>query len=122
MLSSRPTRNEALAWELNDSGEARITIVRQDSWRVRLLSKLFYIPKKRTITLDQVGTEVWNMCNGRTTVGQMIGTLSERYRLNRKEAEVSLLSYLKTLAQKRFIGFMVPGDRMPAAGRRKGRR
>jgi len=113
MLTSRPARNEAVAWEKNDDGEVQIIVTRQNTWKVRLLSKIFYIPRQRKITLDEVGTEVWQMCNGRTTVSQMIEGLSDRYQLNRKEAEVSLLAYLKTLAQKRFVGFLVEGKEGP---------
>lgn len=107
MLSSRPGRNELVKWDRTDNGEVQIRVTRQDNWKIALLSKLFYIPKERKITLDEVGSEVWQMCNGRTTVGQMIEGLSSKYQLNRKEAEVSLLSYLKTLGQKRFIGFAI---------------
>ena len=71
MLNSRPSRNELIQWEKNEDGEARITVTRQENWRVKLLSKIFYIPKQRKITLDEVGTEVWQMCNGRTTVARM---------------------------------------------------
>jgi hypothetical protein len=111
MLASRPARNEALNWEANEDGEVQITIRRQDTWKVRILSKAFYIPKERKITLDEVGTEVWQMCNGRTSVGQMIESLGRKYQLNRKEAEVSLLSYLKTLGEKRFVGFLLEGEK-----------
>ena len=64
MLASRPTRNDSLRWEENDNGEVQVFIERQETWKVRLLSKVFYIPKERKITLDEVGTEVWRMCNG----------------------------------------------------------
>ena len=111
MLNSRPARNEALAWDENDDGEVVIKVERQESLRVRLLSKVFYIPQERKITLDEVGTEVWQMCNGKTSVAQMIERLGKKYQLNRKEAEVSLLSYLKTLGQKRFVGFLIEGDK-----------
>ena len=114
MLSSRPARNELISWAKNDNGEAQITVSRQDTWRVRLLSKVFYIPKERTITLDEVGTEVWQMCNGRTTVAQMIESLGKKYTLDRKEAEISLLSYLKTLGQKRFVGFLIENQTPPS--------
>jgi hypothetical protein len=113
MLASRPARNEALGWNKTDAGEVQITIKRQDTWKVRLLSRIFYIPKERKITLDEVGTEVWQMCNGRTSVAQMIEALSDKYQLNRKEAEVSLLQYLKTLGQKRFVGFLLEGQDGP---------
>ena len=122
MLNSRPARNEAVEWERNDRGEVRITVTRQDTWKIRLLSKLFYIPRKRSITLDEVGTEVWQMCNGRTTVAQMIEALSTAHQLNRKEAEVSLLEYLKTLAQRRFVGFLIDGERSQDRGRASGKR
>ena len=116
MLNSRPARNELLEWEKTDSGEARITVVRQETWKVRMLSRLFYVPRERKITLDEVGSEVWQMCDGRTTVAQMIDTLRGKYKLDRKEAEVSLLSYLKTLGQKRFVGFVLEGEQSTPEG------
>ena len=122
MLSSRPARNEALEWEKTEDGEVQVSVTRQETWRVRLLSKVFYIPKKRKITLDEVGSEVWQMCNGRTTVAQMIEELSGKYQLNRKEAEVSLLAYLKTLAQKRFVGFLIDGEKKTDRGNASGKK
>ena len=120
MLNSRPARNELLKWEKGDNGEAKITVNRQDTWKVRLLSKLFYVPKERKITLDQVGSEVWQMCDGRTTVAEMIDSLRDKYKLDRKEAEVSLLSYLKTLGQKHFVGFVLPGEERSRDGKSRG--
>ena len=119
MLGSRPARNELVTWEKTDSGEAQITVERQNSWKIRLLSKVFYIPKKRTITLDEVGSMVWQMCDGRTAVAQMIEDLRSKYKLDRKEAEVSLLAYLKTLGQKRFIGFVLEGEESPRTNKGK---
>ena len=77
MLNSRPARNELLSWAKSDRGEAQITVARQDTWKVRLLSKVFYVPQERKITLDEVGTEVWQMCDGETTVAQMIESLGK---------------------------------------------
>ena len=48
-----------------------------------------------------------------TRSARMIEELSDKYQLNRKEAEVSLLQYLKTLGQKRFIGFVLESDEKP---------
>jgi hypothetical protein len=111
MLTSRPTRNDSLKWEETEEGEIRIKIKRDNSWKIRFLSKLFYIPKNRKITLDEVGSEVWQLCNGRNSVGDMIEKLSVKYQLNRKEAEISLLQYLKTLGEKRFIGFVMRDEK-----------
>ena len=123
MLDSRPARNDLLEWEKTDDGEVQVKIARQDTWKIRLLSKLFYIPKQRKITLDELGSEVWSMCNGSTTVAQMIEALSAKYQLNRKEAEVSLLTYLKTLGEKRFIGFALePGEKPIKRGAASGKK
>ena len=59
------------------------------------------------MVLDQIGTQVWEMCDGRTTVEAMIRRLSEDHKLNNKEAEISLLAYLKQLGQKNLVGFVV---------------
>lgn len=121
MMNSRPARNDLLKWEKTETGEAQIKVTRQKTWKTRLLSKVFYIPETRTITLDEVGTEVWQMCDGQTSVSTMIEKLRERYKLDRKEAEVSLLSYLKTLGQKSFVGFLVDGETAgPTAGGKSG--
>jgi hypothetical protein len=117
MMDSRPARNDTLEWEKTQTGEAQIKVTRQVTWKTRLLSKVFYIPETRTITLDEVGTEVWQMCDGHTSVAAMIEKLRLQYKLDRKEAEVSLLSYLKTLGQKRFVGFLIDGEKSENSGR-----
>lgn len=117
MMNSRPARNDLLEWSKTESGEVQIKVTRQETWKTRLLSKVFYIPEQRTITLDEVGTEVWQMCDGHTSVTAMIELLRQRYKLDRKEAEVSLLSYLKTLGQKRFVGFLVDGEKPAGKGK-----
>ena len=118
MLNSRPARNDALEWSRNEAEEVVVTLRRADTPKVKLLSKLFWVPEQRTLVLDQIGSQVWDMCDGRTTVQAMIKRLSEVHKLNQKEAEISLLTYLKNLGNKRLVGFLVekqdlPGGRKP---------
>ena len=113
MLNSKPSRNDSLSWEKNDEGETAITLTRGDTKKVRILSKIFWIPEKRTLVLDEIGTQVWEMCDGRTTVSAMIRKLSEAHKLNTKEAEISLLAYLKQLGGKRLVGFVVEKQDLP---------
>ena len=119
MLNSKPTRNDTLEWSKNEEEEVVITLRRAENTRVKLLSKLFWVPEKRTLVLDQIGSQVWDMCDGRTTVQAMIRRLSEAHKLNQKEAEISLLTYLKNLGRKRLVGFIV--DKQDLPGRRKAR-
>ena len=109
-MRSRPVRNQLITWERNEQGEVVITIPRQAGWKVRLLTLLFHIPKKKVISLDEIGSEVWVMCDGKNSVERILRSFGQRHKLNPKEAEVSLLSYLRTLGRKQVIGFAVDTD------------
>ncbi len=119
MFKSKPVRNARIEWEKNDNGEVHVTLTRGDSWKVRTLSKIFWIPKKKTLVLDEIGAQVWDMCDGRTTVEAIIKRLSKSHQLNLKEAEISLLAYLKKLGQKGLIGFAVAKKDLPGSRRRR---
>ena len=113
MLGSKPARNDLLEWKKTEDGEVAVVLKRGDTWKVKFLSKIFWIPESRTIVLDSVGSQVWEMCDGKTTVKAMIQSLSETHKLNLKEAEISLLAYLKQLGQKRLVGFIVEKKDLP---------
>ncbi|MFP4058416.1 MAG: PqqD family protein [Candidatus Brocadiia bacterium] len=106
-LNSVPLRNEAIDVERTDAGHVRVVIPRRQTWWVSLLARVFYVPKARRITLDEVGSFVWDLCDGKHTVRQIIQALCQRYKLHRKEAEVSVVSYLRTLAKKHLVGVAV---------------
>jgi hypothetical protein len=117
-FASLPVRNEALPTRRTDAGEIEITIPRREALWVGLLARVFYVPKSRKIVLDELGTFVWERCDGQTTVRDLIGIFAERYKLGRREAEVSLTEYLRTLAKRGLIGIAVPRD----LGKRRRRR
>ncbi len=118
MFKSKPVRNDGLEWKKTEEEEVAVTLSRdENNWKIKVLSKVFWIPKSRTLVLDRVGSQVWDMCDGRTTVEAMIRRLSESHKLNLKEAEISLLAYLKQLGKKGLLGFVVAKKDLP--GRRK---
>jgi hypothetical protein len=119
MFKSKPVRNNQVEWEKNDKGEIHVTLTRGDSWKVRTLSKIFWIPQQKTLVLDEIGAQVWDMCDGRTTVEAIIKRLSKTHQLNVKEAEISLLAYLKKLGQKGLLGFAVAKNDLPGSKRRR---
>ena len=82
-------------------------IPRRNNWWVELLSKVFYVPNRRTVVLDQIGSFLWQLCDGKNTVEQVITAIRTEYKLERKEAEVSSLTYLKQLTEKGLIGLAV---------------
>jgi hypothetical protein len=118
-LGSIPVRNQAVEVEHTDEGLVRLVIPRREDWWVRVLSRLFYVPTQRKVTLDELGSLVWAKCDGATTVREIIRILARRYKLHRKEAEVSVVAYLRTLAKRRLIAVAVPkdtADRAESAG------
>jgi len=64
----------------------------------------------KKIELDEVGSFVWDMCDGETPVSQMIDALIEAYKLNPKEAEVALLTFVKTLLTKNLASVVIPAE------------
>ncbi len=107
-LASMPIRNPNLKYDREEDGTVRIIIPRKETWWVKALSYMFYIPKRRRIALDELGTFVWDLCDGETTVRALIDKFARKYKLNRKEAEVSMVAYLRQLAKKGLIGIQVP--------------
>lgn len=112
LLASRAILNQSVTWRVSDEEVVQIDIPRRDVWWVKLLSKVFYTPETRSIALDEVGTKVWQMISEGATVNAMIGRLAKDYKLNRREAEASLIVYLRTLAKKNLVGFEVPRSRL----------
>ncbi|MDP6113116.1 MAG: PqqD family protein [Planctomycetota bacterium] len=108
-LTAVPVRNQAVRWEYDEEDdETLIVIPRSDTRWVRLLSKIFYVPESRRVTLDELGSHVWRRCDGETTVRDLIKEFSDRFKLSRKEAELSLITFLKQMARRRLIGLAVP--------------
>jgi len=108
-LDSKPIHNPALTIERGPDGCVTLSAPpRQAPW-ARFLARLLRVADQpRRIRLDELGTTVWDLCDSQTTVRQIITLFAGQYKLNRKEAEVSILQYIRSLAQKGLIGIMLP--------------
>ena len=62
---------------------------------------------KKTFELDEIGKFVWDQCDGKTNVRQIILKLARRYNLNERQAEVSTVAFLQTLTRRGLIGLAV---------------
>ncbi len=109
-FEARPVRNPALKWRVNDEDFIEVIVPRRKDLFGRAMGFLFFVPESRPITLDEVGTRVWNLCDGEHTVQDIVKALSSDYKLQRREVEVSLTEYLRTLGKKGMIGFLVPKE------------
>ena len=116
VLGAIPVRNDRIEWELRaddgSDGEAEPVVVlrvprRQDRLG-RMMNRLFEAPSYRQVVLDELGTDVWQLCDGRNSIEARIRELARRHKLERREVEVSLTTYLRTLTQRGFIGLKSP--------------
>ena len=80
---------------------------------------MFFVPEEKRVGLDEIGSYVWELCDGKNSVRSIVGRFQKKYKLNRKEAELSMLNYLKMLAKKKLIGLMI---KEPQQGKRKGKK
>jgi hypothetical protein len=105
-LAARPFRAAEAKVEETADGGAKLRIdvepTRTGRWLLRLPPKI-----TRTFELDALGLLVWNLCDGKTSVQQIIRKLAKRYNLNLREAEVPTVSFLQTLVKKGLVGMTV---------------
>ncbi len=104
----KPVRNPYLKWKKSETGEVVITLELKKTKKTKFLSKLFPTPKEKRISLDKIGTFVWDRCDGKHTVEQITKELEDEYKMMRQEAEISLTTFLQQLSKRRFIGVLIP--------------
>ncbi len=107
VLTSRPMRNEALKTEAIEGGGLRVHVSRSGRWWVWLLALAFPIPRERVVELDAAGQQVWELCDGKNTLREIVEEFQRRHKLTRSEAEWSLRMYLKDLGKRGLVGFLV---------------
>lgn len=106
LLALRPMRNPDLDWSEED-GHIVLHIKHKKMAKAWLLSKFFPIPEARRVVLDTIGTDVWQMIDGKTNIGRIARVLAQKYKLTPREMELSLQQYFKELGRRGYIGFWV---------------
>lgn len=59
---------------------------------------------ERTFGLDAYGQEVYNACDGNTSVNDIVQHFAKKHHIDRAEAEQNVTTFLKTLIGKGLIG------------------
>ncbi len=122
-LGLKPIRNPIVEWEKNEKGEIKLVIdfrkIAKEEAKIGrrrtrkpsgFLSKLFPEPVRKRIQLDEIGSVVWELCDGKRTTKEIIDFLCQKYKLLPREAEVSLSTYLNSLVKRGLIGFILPEE------------
>jgi len=115
-------RNSIIKWELDQNDEASLVIPQKGKLWVRIVSRIFMLPDKRVVALDEVGSFVWMQCDGNNSIDMIVRQLRNKYNLTRKEAETSLLMYMRQLGKRGFVGFAVPKEQAQQIAAKRGRK
>jgi len=118
-LAIIPMRHPLVQWERKDS-EVILAVPMRDDRIARLVKKLLKnLPNTRQVGLDEVGSDVWELCDGERDINGIVQSISRQYKLTRREAEASVTMFLQTLAKKNLIGLMSAGGKKSVKGKRK---
>jgi len=110
-LNSVVVKNEHITEDKKENGEIALTVEGDThSLLARIMIHVFGLPRKKEIILDSRGSFIWDCCNGSVTVGEMIERFSEKFNVNRKESEVSIMHFIKSLAKKGLAGAVIRED------------
>ncbi|HYF50640.1 MAG TPA: PqqD family protein [Planctomycetota bacterium] len=63
---------------------------------------------ERTIELDELGSFVASQIDGKRTALEIVDVFVERFKINRREAELSTMAFLKSLVERNIILIAVP--------------
>ena len=107
ILLSIPVKNACIRWTKNENGETVLRIPRKKGRAIYLLSKVFFVPEEKTVILDKVGSHLWELCNGKNSVNEIIKSLQKTFEFNQKKLEPSCLEYLKKMVKRGIIGLAI---------------
>ena len=114
-LAARPVLSRLVRVERGEDDRIILQVPRRDSALVRSVSRWFRLPPYRPLALDELGTFVIELCDGRHTVRDLVDKFAKRFKLNHREAEVGITTFLRTLARRSIIALVIEEADGPAA-------
>lgn len=90
-----------------DPGEERDIVVVKLQRGKGFWSRFQPAVMERTIKLDELGTYVLRQIDGRRPVLAIVDAFTARFKLNRRESELSTVTFLRSLAERRAISIII---------------
>jgi hypothetical protein len=109
-LACTPVKSREVHVSRLDTGEVLIRY--PVSWRpwmaalARRLGREGDPSNERKLQLDELGTMVWDLIDGRRTVHQIVQSFSDAHQLQAREAEVAVTQFLRQLGKRGLIGLL----------------
>ena len=104
-LDAVPVLNGGFVRETKPDGRIDLVIrgPRPRGW----LSRFMPPEVEQRFKLDELGTAVYGLIDGVRTVEQIMNGFAERFRLNKRETEISVAAFLRLLAERKIISLVI---------------
>ncbi len=89
--------------ELETGDDGRLTAVVHLKRPEGFLARFMHPVSSRRIRLDEIGSFVLSQIDGRRSVMEIIGCFIGKYRINKREAELSIAEFLGSLVKRNVI-------------------
>lgn len=100
-LDSRPSRNERFSWSVDD-GQVTLEIENKGVWNT-LFQKILKKPRISYVHLDEMGSFVWPLLDGETTIREIGKAVENRFGDQAKPLYERLVKYFQILESYHFI-------------------
>ncbi len=114
-LGAKPEQAPHVRREERDNGGLLVTMALPRAGWLKWVSGSGDV--ERTFGLDVLGREVYEACDGRTRVREIIRTFARAHRVSITEAEASVTTFLKTMMAKGVVMMAVDKKALMAEGR-----
>ena len=109
-LSARPERVPSVRCEDRDNGGTLVTLKLTRRRMFRWLGAPVEV--EQSFGLDALGREVYDACDGKSSVKAIIKKFQTSRRVSRPEAEIAVTTFLKRLTAKGLVVMAVDKDRV----------
>jgi len=106
-LKARPVHNPGLDWN-EDQKRIHITIPRKKTFLPNILVSILPSAREKRIVLDEQGSFIWKLCDGKTSIRSIAENLNTEYNMPISRAEAALDVYFVQLSKKGLVGFILP--------------
>ena len=106
-LTGVPMINEGVRVQPREEDVQRLELVIRLRRGGGFLSRFMPPTLERKVKLDELGTLVFGLIDGRRNVREIVEAFLARYRVNRREAELSTVEFIRSLAQRQAISIVI---------------
>ncbi|CAB1082411.1 hypothetical protein D1AOALGA4SA_10031 [Olavius algarvensis Delta 1 endosymbiont] len=107
-LKCRPAKSLHITESRLESGEVLLeyplTVRPWLAAVAKRLGKSDNVIQIKKLQLDAMGTAVWDLVDGHRSVNRIVQIFAQAHRLDNKEAEVSVTSFIRELGQRGLLG------------------